>query len=284
VETLVRAALKSVGEHPGVLGLGPDRKGVTALVADLAITFSKADVPSSAAAAFPEIAELVLAKSAEHLDEIWGGDRKDVGRNLLVLATRRTMEALAAVAGGNHDPMFAKQQMIDLFDAVLGEVAENPRWVVKSVGGVEESKVLTAVIEATLTALRGQKFSTLSGETRLGILKAALKAGGVQLALTQPIPPGGRDAGKIAIEAAIDGVFAELAQSDATASWRVARSSTLVALFEVALDRVSSIPAGDPKMQARVDVLRAAARRYAQGDVTIDQFGDLLATQLKAVA
>src|SRR5207244_9651529 len=60
-----------------------------------AITFSKADVPSSAAAAFPEIAQIVLAKSAEHLDEIWGGDRKDVGRNLLVLATRRTMEALA---------------------------------------------------------------------------------------------------------------------------------------------------------------------------------------------
>ena len=284
LETLVRAALRAVGEHPGVLGLGPDRKGLAALIADLAVTFSEAELPPSAAAAFPEVAELVLARSAAHLDAIWGGDRNDVGRNLLVLATRHTLEALAEVAGGNRDPLFAKHQLIELFDAVLAEVVENPRWVTSRMDAVEESGVLTAALEAALTALRGQKFTTLSGETRLGILKAALKAGGLQLALLREIPPGGQDAGKIALESVIDAVFAELTRGDADATWRLARSSALVVLFEVALNKLTAIPAGDPKMQARLDVLRAAVRRYAQGDVTLEAFGELLASQLKVIA
>jgi hypothetical protein len=283
LETLVRAALRAVGQHPGVLGLGADRKGLTALVADLAVTFSNADLPASAAAAFPEIAELVLARSATHLDEIWGGDRKDVGRNLLVLATRHTLQALAAVAGGSRDPLFAKQQVIELFDAVLAEVVENPRWVVTRIDAVEESAVLTAALEAALTALRGQKFTTLSGETRLGILKAALEAGGLQLALLREIPPGGQDAGKIALAAVIDAVFAELAHGDAEATWRLARSSAIVALFQVALGTLTAIPAGDPKMQARVDVLRGAVRRYAQGGVSLEELAGLLAGQLKVI-
>jgi hypothetical protein len=284
LETLVRAALKAVGDHPGVLGLGDGRAGVTALVADLAVAFSTAALPASAGAAFPAIAELVLARSAAHLDEIWGGDRQDVGRNLLVLATRRTLEALAEVAGGNRDPLFARHQMIELFDAVLAEVTENPGWVVKRLGALEESNVLTAALEAALTALRGQTFTTLSGETRLGILKAALKAGGLQLSLVREIPPGGRDAGKIAIEAVIDAVFAELAQADASATWRLARGSGIVVLFEVALDALAAVPAGDASMQARVDALRAAVRRYAQGGMSVEQFADLLSGQLKAVA
>jgi hypothetical protein len=282
LENLVRAALQAVGEHPGVLGLGKPPTGIEALVGELATSFAQAKLPASAAAAFPEIAQIVLEKTAAHLDEIWGGTRTDVERNLLVLATRHTLEALAEAAT-NDGPVFTKTQLTLLFDAVLAEVVENPRWVVTRVGAVEESKLLSTALEAALTALRGQTLATLSGETRLAIVKAALKAGGQQLALLREIPPGGRDAGKIAVEAAIDTVFDELAKGDADASWRVARGSAIAALVEVALDRLSSLPAGDAKLQARIDALRAAVARYAQTGTSLAEFADLLAAQLKAV-
>jgi len=51
----------------------------------------------------------------------------------------------------------------------------------------------------------------------------------------------------------------------AAVTGRLARSSAIVVLFQVALDKLTAIPAGDPKLQARLDVLRTAVRRYAQG-------------------
>jgi hypothetical protein len=279
LETLVRASLAAVGEHPGAFGLGA-KAGLEALIGDLATAFSKAALPKSAQAAFPDIARLVLIRTAAHVDEIWGGDQRDVGRNLLVLATRRTLETLAGLSGGKGDPVFAKTQMIDLFDTVLAEVVANPHWVITRADSIEESKVLSIALEAVLTALKGQTLGTLSRDTALGILKAALKAGGSQLALMRKIPPGGTAAGKIALEAIIDAIFAEIAKGDADAHWRLARGNALVVLVEIALGELVRVPANDADQQARIDILRGCVATIVQGEVTIDGFAQLLRTQL----
>ena len=283
LEALVRAALKAVGEHPGVLALGQKRQGLTALIADLATTFADAKLPPSAAAAFSDIVQTVLEKSAEHLDSVWGGDKKDVERNLLVIATRQVLAALAAAAKGGG-PVFTTAQTIALFDAVLAEIIENPGWVEAHVSEIGDSSVLSAALEAVLTSLRGQSLGALSGETAVAILKAALKAGGLQLALLHEIPPGGRDAGKIAVEAVIDAVFIELTKGDANAKWRVARGSALVVLFEISLNAAAKAAASDAKTQACVDVVRVVVALYVQSGMSLDEFGRQLADRLKAIA
>src|SRR5262249_55484216 len=74
LETLLRATLAAVGNNPGILQLdGETEKRLTPLLADLATTFSKAELPDSAKAAFAESAAIVIAATGRNLDTLWPG-------------------------------------------------------------------------------------------------------------------------------------------------------------------------------------------------------------------
>ncbi len=276
VETMVRTALAAVGEHPGVLGLGDERKAVRTLVADLATSFSHASVPATARAAFPAVVGMVLEKSAARLETLWPGDRADAGHNLALIAVRRTLDAVATAAGGG--PLLGRRQMTDLIDEVLELVADNPRWVVTRVGEVEESEALSALVTAVLATLKGQSVATLSGDTLLAVLPAALTASALQRALLDRVPDGVPGAGT----PAIDAVFETLDGTDAEAKWSLARASAIEALLEVVLAELGKAPLRRIPPAVLQQVLRDTVTDYAGGTLTLEGLAATLASALLA--
>lgn len=282
VETLARASLAAVGRHPGVLGIGSRPNGVEKLLAELAADFSQFHADSSIGAAFPAIAALVLQRTAENLDALWGvNDRGDPGKNLLVIASRQVLAALQQATQGRPEALFSNTQIAALIDAVLAEVTANPRWVTTRSDEIGGTPWLAAAIEAALGALAGKSAFSLTGADRLAILQAALTAAGRRLALLRALPAGG--GGDIPIAALIDAVFAGLARPGSDdAAWRLARGSGAVALLDIAFDRFAGFPAGDAGLPGQIAVLRKAVDDFAAGSIDLDGFAAQLGNGLRA--
>ena len=283
LETVVRAALNAVATNPGVLGLDGDRQGLEALLADLAGAFSAAALPPTSGGAFPEVARLVLEKTATHLDAVWGGDKADVARNVLVLATRRTLEGLARYAGGARGSLFARDQLVAICEAVLDEVTENPHWVVSRIGEVEESKNLSVALEAMLAALHGQKLTAISGATAAAVLTAGLQAAALQLPLLSTLPPDAQGKAKTALQAVVEAIFEELGKADADTKWRIARASAIVSLTEAMFAQLGQSTLAAAELQDVVDAVRAATAAYAKGGESVELFGRDVAKRLIAL-
>lgn len=241
------SALAAVARNPDILKI--DHQGVKTILVALADDLSKVKGPISTDL-FPEIARLVLEKSAGHLDLLWGPSFQSPERHLLVTATRVLLRSLAKEPpqGSAWTPRLTPDQIIGLADAVLDEVVDNPAWLLDEAGG--ESGYLEAALEAVLASLRKVPGSRISAETGVAVLRAGLGAAALRLDLLGDLPAEAGRPARTAVTAALDAIFEEIFDRgvDPGARWDLARNATLRTLAEIALGRLARFGAGEEEI------------------------------------
>ncbi|MGH7162721.1 MAG: hypothetical protein ACREID_04495, partial [Planctomycetota bacterium] len=138
LEKIARAALASVAKDPELLRT--DHRGLQSILSALAGDL--AELPGLFSRdLFPELARLVLEKSGEHLDLVWGKRHQSAGRHLLVTASRTLLRALSRepAPGATWRPRLSKERLLEVAEAVLDEVLDNPRWLVDEAGEASDT-------------------------------------------------------------------------------------------------------------------------------------------------
>ena len=174
LEQLIQTALVTVGEYPSLLNIEPNglRLILTQMAKELAIFPSLLSLDI-----LPEIMRLVVGKTAQNLDLLWPeSDRSDPRKHLLITASRELLFALSKPPeqGSGWELGLNKNQILEIAEEVLGEVVQNPEWLVKEAG--EKSTVLSRTIQVTLSALKRAPAGRLNAETSKKVIKTVLKS------------------------------------------------------------------------------------------------------------
>jgi len=150
LEGVVEAALEVVAEHP-TLVTDTDKRAIRSLVSavakDLAAMPRVLDLDLA-----PDVARIVLARTAERIDLIWPD--ADPQSHLLLTAAKTTIEILTAErpTGGVKRIVFGRDEVLTVVEAVMDELAANPAWLLRRADGVSDD--LRAALEASLRVVR----------------------------------------------------------------------------------------------------------------------------------
>jgi hypothetical protein len=277
INTVIKAALRATAKNPEILKV--DNQGLRNIIVGLADGLSQQ--PNLLVHdLFPDIIRLALEKSAENLDLIWPKETNDLADHLLVTGTKELFKALAEGTREEGWPTLTKSQILGLVEVVFDEVIENPDWLLKS-EGLEGDSALTVAVKAALDSLEQLKPPLISADAAASAISAAISASAMRLEFLRELPPGGADAGKIAIRAAMDAVFQNAMGDHVSAEekWIRARNSSLKVALEVALEKLAKNGAE----QKHIDVLRAEVGGLIDQRLTAEELGDRLESLLKAV-
>ncbi len=275
VDKLVKSSLDAVARNPDILRL--HHQGLKNILIELARTvsgFQKRLSPDL----LPRIAPLVLQKTAENLDLVWGKDSSDPKQHLLITAARSLLTEIARAPANDHQwqPDFTAAQVLEVAETVFDEVIDNPAWLVKEAG--EANDTLGAAIAAILASLRKLDGPKLSLATGVAVLKSGLLAVSRRASFLRKTGDG-PNAGR-AITVALDAIFQAMSGGSATSEgqWQLARNSTITAVVGLVLGQLARRGVETRHLQA----LREALQGLLQPDGTLDleAFGKQLADKL----
>jgi hypothetical protein len=276
VNTVIKAALRATAKNPEILKI--DNQGLRNIIVGLADSLSQQ--PNLLVHdLFPDIIRQVLEKSADNLDLIWPKGTNDLADHLLIRGTQELFRALAEGTREEGWPTLTKSQIMGIVQVVFDEIIENPAWLLKS-SGHEGSSTLSVAVKAALDSLGQLKPPRISADAAVAAISAAISASAMRLELLRELPPGGADAGKIALRAAVDALF-QSAMGDhvsAEEKWIRARHSSLKVALEVALEKLAKNGAE----QKHIDVLRAEVGGLIDQHLTAEELGNRLESLLKA--
>ena len=272
---ITKSVLTAVADNPDVLKIGND--GFKSLIRELATDLSQREDLFSDDL-LPDVLRLVLEKSARNLDLIWPAGSQSPRDHLLVTATSELLKALSASAAANKAwPKLSKAQVLSVAESVLDEVLDNPAWLLEKVNG--ESALGTG-LKAVLTSLRNQETNRLNTETLVVALRSGLLAAATRHSLLEKIDGLGADAGKVALEAAIEAIFdtvnGELVSADM--KWRLMRNSNLQFLIEKGLASLAKHGTG----QEHIDALKEVITLLIQDSFGIEEYPKELDARMKA--
>ncbi len=270
VNVVIKSALQATAKNPDILRI--DNQGLRNIMVGVADGLSQqpnlltGDI-------FPEIARLVLEKSAANLELVWPEGAADPARHLLITGTR---QLFATIAEGSREmgwPTLTRTQILGIAEVMFDEIIENPDWLLEKadLGG---DSALSVTVRAALDSLRKVEKSRFSCDAAAAVISAAVKATAMRLELLDVLPPGGADAGKLALNAAIDAVFESALGNDISAKekWMRARNSTLVVGLEVALNELAKIGTE----QRHIDVLRRDFGALIDKRITAEELAENL--------
>ncbi|MBT8364754.1 MAG: hypothetical protein KJP23_08620 [Deltaproteobacteria bacterium] len=250
VNTVIKSALQATAKNPDILRI--DNQGLRNIIVGVADGLSQQpnlltdDI-------FPEIARLVLEKSAANLELVWPEGATDPAKHLLITGTRQLFAAIAAGSREKGWPTLTRIQILGIAEVMFDEILENPDWLLEK-ADLGDDSALGVTVRAALDSLRQVESSKFSSDAAAAVISAAVKATAMRLELLHELSAGGADAGKLAINAAIDAVFESALGDDVSAEekWIRTRNSTLVVGLEIALNELAKI---GPE-QRHIDVLR----------------------------
>jgi len=276
INTVVKATLAAVAKNPEILKIG--NQGLRKIIVGVANGLSTQpnlltkDI-------FPELARLILEKSANNLELVWPDAKGDSAKHLLLTGTSQLFKALAEGSSDGGWPTLTKTELMGITEVVLDEIVENPDWLLKR-ASLGDDTALSVAVRAALDSLRQYKGPRFSADAAAAAVSAAVSASAMRLELLYKLPPGGVDVGKVAIKAAMDAIFASAFGDDVTAEkkWMRARNSTLSAVLDVALGKLAKIGAE----QKHIDVLRGEIGGLIDERLTVEQLGERLELLLKA--
>lgn len=272
---VAQSALGAVASNPTLLKA--DREGLKAILVALAGDLARYDAPFTDDF-FPELARLLLDRTAENLDLVWGARFTSPDRHLLVTATRSILKALARKpkAGSAWRPTLTSEQVLEVLEDVFDEVIDNPGWLVARAEGASDA--LGAAVEAMLAALRGFDGSRLSADAGITIFRAGILSVGRRITLLDQVPPGSADEGRVLLTALVEIVIGSALGSEETVRehWNLARSSTLTILVEIVLDEAARRGIGPDAL----DDVRQVMTGLVAGEFSIEEFRDRLVEQL----
>ncbi len=145
LDRLVKSALQVVAAHPEIAARP---KALQSILKDLAQSLSAADLQQ--AHLLPEVARLVLEKTADNLELLWNVQDPDA-KNLLVTASREILGVLATPApDGKWKPRLSPAQLLAITEDLLDEVVENPGWITRR---LEQGSLMRLVLEEVFESL-----------------------------------------------------------------------------------------------------------------------------------
>lgn len=270
VNIVIKSALQATAKNPDILRI--DNQGLRNIIVGVADGLSQqpnlltGDI-------FPDIARLVLEKSAANLELVWPENATDPAKHLLITGTRQLFAAIAQGSQENKWPTLTRTQILGIAEVVFDEILENPDWLLEK-ADLGDDSALSVTVRAVLASLRKVEKSRFSSDAATAVISAAIKAAAIRLELLHKLPAGGADAGKLAINAAIDAVIESAIGDDISAEekWIRARNSTLVVGLEVALNELAKIGTE----QRHIDVLRAEFGALMGKRITAEELAEKL--------
>jgi hypothetical protein len=275
LDKLVKGALAVLVEHPDLMGI--DDPGIEKIVHEIATELAS-ETEKIGPDLFPDVARLVLEKTADNLELFWTPDGP--GQNLAVAAVRSLLSELAREpAAGKWKPDLSKSQVLNVVEAVLDDLADNPALVSRVVSG---KPAIEAAVAAILAGFAVQELDNFSSATAAQIAIRGLKAATERWEMLE-ILPGGESTATLALTSVIDTVFTGLTAGDEKALWRLTQGQVLVAIFDNAFAKLTDFGVTEDSLGKLSAVLeKVRANLAASGRFSIAAFASDLESRLAA--
>lgn len=278
IETVVRAALATLGEHPEIL-VDTKNEGLRTLLSEIARELSQFDTLLTPDL-LPDLLQLVLAKTGENLDLLWPDLKKKPEANLLLTALKATLAAVTEpVEGSRWKLRFTRAHLLQISEAVLDELVTNPQWLFEKAG--EQSETLEATLRAVVAVLAKRGDERISPQTGVLIIQAVIQAVVQRLEFLQRLP----DEGQALITCILDTILAGLFNKrlDPNVAWQVIRSPVIQGMVETSLRLLGQTKLDPSVLAALKSALKEETKALAEGELfTIDSFEKRLTNVLVA--
>ena len=272
---ITKALLTAVAANPEVLKIGND--GFKSLIQELAKDLAnRKDLFGDDL--LPDILRLVLEKSSANFAVIWPAGSTSPKNHLLVTATSELLQALAESDESDGAwPNLSRGHMLSIAEGIFDEVVDNPAWLLERING---QSALGTGLRAVLTSLGNQPADKINAETLVVALRSGLMAAATNRSLLEKLPAPGTDAGKVALEAAIDAIMGTINSDTVPADrkWHLLRNSSLQTLIEIGLASLAE----NGSEQKHIDALRAEITLLIQISYGFKEYKNRLDARLQA--
>ena len=256
LDVVVSAALRAVGEHPEIIIredangriTGASAHGLKQLLSDIATDLGKMPRLCDRPALIPDITRLILEKAGKSLPVLWPQLAGDPGKNLLVVATQKTLEILS----GKPPPdaswklRFDDHDLLELAGTVLDEFVEHPGWLLDRAGQANEN--YRVALAAAVDVLRKRGNSRLSTAMGVDILRAVMRAVAARQEFLDEFA-GGRKLVGAAIDAVLAPLFPAGTDLDPRAAVVLLRRELVGTLVDESLKALSRTDLSRPALQ-----------------------------------
>ena len=145
-DLLIKAALKSIADHPNLVS---DKQAFNNIVVGVANAFK--DSGFKGQFLLPELLRVTLENTAGNM-ELLIPSTVGQPKHLLVVALEEILTALSKpVPDGKWKPTLSNSELLMITETLLDEVVHNPGWITQK---VENKPLLSQVLNANLTALQ----------------------------------------------------------------------------------------------------------------------------------
>jgi hypothetical protein len=241
IDTVVRAALKVVGEHPELVR-GVGNAGLQKLMAGVAQELGGYEAVVTTGM-LPELTRIILEKTGENLPLIWSDAAQDPKKHLLLSAASATLDRLTAKPGpgARWTLTFDRDDLLGIADIALDEVVQNPGWLVTAPGGLSPN--LAAALRAVMGVLRARGDQRLSTGTAALVVQSALRAVSLRAGFLDKLPPDVAMAGQPVVAAILDGVLATVFDPglDPKAAWSLVRSEVVAGAVRIGFAELARV-------------------------------------------
>ncbi len=271
VDKVVKAAISVLADHPELID--EKRNGIRKIITRIAkeISVSSQLIGKDM---LPEIIRLVLEKTSHNLELVWPGGSTDPAGHLLIVAAREVLDSFSQKQPGvlwKLNP--TEKQIVDIVDTVFDEVIRNPGWILEKEAGT--SSILKDALTGALDALNNISGDILSAETRMAVLKSAIKAVSMRRDFLEKATIG--EQGRVClITLALDGIF-DIVFGKSTslkARWVLSRGSVISIIVDSFLERL--VIEGVSK-----ENIRKAAKKIEDAVVRLSDGGRFSLAELK---
>jgi hypothetical protein len=189
----------------------------------------------------PNVAGIILDKTAGNLNRLWPGDTSKAGSHLLLIATRQSMNVLSSQLK-NPDIQslgIGKEQITQLLENILAEVALNPAWIVNRAG--EVSPLLGEVLQVSMSVVSRHAGRALNADTVSQLVREMLKQVGLRRVLADKLPGEERMLVEVATDALLGLVLGDKVSDDVY--WMFSRPENILQLVQVFMEQLGTIGA-----------------------------------------
>jgi hypothetical protein len=230
----------------------------------------------------PDLAMMLAIDTSDNLGTLIGGDGEDPGTNLLVMATQTVMKTISSTdENGKVSITFTPDQTLNLVDTVIQQVISKPQWVTSAAG--KASPLLEDALTATMAALDGASILSLSNESKINIMKAAVSAVGMNKSFMNKVGVESDFAMKVALDmvfkaaqgefkvgegedltGVITGVLTETAKENI--QWALSDNATLESLSGAVLGRLASEGTSEETLKMTNQLLANSISKIGNGE------------------
>lgn len=282
LDDVVKSALGVLAQHPELLDLDGDGKtGLRKIVEEIAEALAE-ESRALGPDLFPDIARLLLDRTAANLHLLWEPDGGD--EHLLVTATHTLLTQLAEPREGSEwGRALGRDTLLAVVEAVIDEVAENPGLITSRFRG---KPVLDAVVTSILAELTKLELDDVPPGTVASLLETAVRAAASRADFLDRYKDASGRLKPVAahvLEAILTSAFSKYPAHE-RATWTLAQATVLDEMASVAFEKLASSGVDKGHLKVLRGVLDdVVARINAKQPFTIELFSELLEQRLAAL-